>query len=821
MPNVAIEDLEINYGSNTLKAATWGRGLWEYSLANRNTFPAIVKTSITNPQSFTMPKASSAQYVTSEIQYTGTLTDVHVSWAINTPSFNATNVIPMSLVSGTTWKSNAPLPDFPVGTKVFFKVYATGSNSDTSETYKFMYDLKVNEICTASGENTSGALSMTSFSCANLTNSPTVYNAYTYYTATPIVMHKASTYTATGVFNQSWGSNDFIVWIDYNNNNEFELSERVVLDNDTGNSGTGSFTIPNDAYEGNVRMRVRLGYWGDYTEACGTTLGEVEDYLVTIYPPKPSITISGNAIVCLSDANVLTYTGTAVDSVSWVLSNGINTYNFTGNTVNTSTFALGNYSITVNVVKYGLPFSTAFSNYLTINNPPTNVDITNTNENVACGAIKMITATGGALTGNSITVNSGILNLALPDNSAVGVSKILNVSGLPSSAIITKVNVGFNINHAWLKDVEIVLKAPNGKYIALAADQGPNAVGAYLNTVITSDNTAAALSTSATPITGTYRANATIASGLKGSFGTNLTSTFSDLFTTANGDWTVYAYDDAVNDLGTLVDCYVTITYTIPNAIIWSATNANLYTDASGLIAYMPPGNYPTTVYARPVAPSAVVTATAAIGGCIKYDTVTYTVAACSSIVNLKLNIEGYYDTFFQAMRAVKNNQDYISPTDEVEELTVTLHDQNNFEVISTTTGNLHTDGTLQAIFSSSPSGAFYISVKGRNMVQTWSAVPQVVGSNPLFYDFTDASSKAYGNNMIEVATGVWAFYSGDLNQDDLVDTQDYVFWEAKYLDSAFGEEPTDLNGDGIVDTQDYTIWEGNYLSSVFAAYPF
>ncbi|MBK8601160.1 MAG: hypothetical protein IPN80_11975 [Flavobacterium sp.] len=135
--------------------------------------------------------------------------------------------------------------------------------------------------------------------------------------------------------------------------------------------------------------------------------------------------------------------------------------------------------------------------------------------------------------------------------------------------------------------------------------------------------------------------------------------------------------------------------------------------------------------------------------------------------------------------------------------------------------GNLHTDGTLQAIFSSSPSGDFYISVKGRNMVQTWSAVPQVVGTTPLFYDFTDASSKAYGNNMIEVATGVWAFYSGDLNQDDLVDTQDYVFWEAKYLDSAFGEEPTDLNGDGIVDTQDYTIWEGNYLSSVFAAYPF
>ncbi len=821
LPNVAIEDLEINYGSNTIKAATWGRGLWEYSLANRNAFPAIVKTSITNPQSFTMPKASSAQYVTSEIQYTGTLTDVHVSWAINTPAFNATNVIPMLLISGTTWKSNTPLPDFPVGTKVFFKVFATGSNSDTSETYKLMYDLKVNEFCTASGENTSGALSMTSFSCANLTNSPTVYNAYTYYTSTPIVMHKGSVYTATGVFNQSWSSNDFIVWIDYNNNNEFELSERVVLDNDTGNSGTGSFTIPNDAYEGNVRMRVRLGYWGDYTEACGTTLGEVEDYLVTIYPPKPAITFSGNATACLSDSNVLTYTGTVVDSISWVLSNGINTYNFTGNTVNTATFALGSYSITINVVKYGLPFSTVFSNYLTINNPPTNVDIINANENVACDAIKMINATGGAVTGNSITINSGALNLALPDNSAVGISKILNVSGLPSSAIITKVNVGFNINHEWLKDVEVVLKAPNGKYIALAADQGPNAVGAYVNTVITSDNTAAVLSTSATPITETFRANATIASGLKGSFGTNLTSTFSDLFTIANGDWTVQAYDDGANDLGTLVDCFVTITYTIPSAITWTATNASLFTDAAGLIAYNPPGNYPTTIYAKPVAPTAVITATATFGSCIKSDVVTYTVSNCSSIVNLKLHIQDYYDATTNTMRSVKNNQDGFSAMTEVEDLTIALHQaEAPYTLVTTTNATLHTDGTLQASFSSLADGSYYIVVKGSNVVQTWSATPQTLGIIPFNYDFTTAASKAYGNNMKQLSTGVWAFYSGDINQDESVDNSDADTLFIDIENSNFGQLATDLNGDGSVDNSDTDTFFINIENSIFSNHP-
>ncbi|NHM07961.1 hypothetical protein G4D82_12070 [Flavobacterium sp. CYK-4] len=821
LPNVAIEDLEIHYGSNTIKAATWGRGLWEYSLANRNSFPSIVKTYITNPPTFTMPKTGSAQFVTSEIQYSGTLTDVHVSWAVGTPSFNAVNVIPMSLLSGTTWRSNSPLPDFLSGTKVFFKVVATGSNNDTSETYKLMYELRLNEFCVASGENTSGALSMTSFSCANLTNGPTTYNGYSYYNTTPIVMHQGSTYTATGNFNQSWSSNDFIVWIDYNNNLEFEPSERVVLDADTGSSGTGTFTIPNDAFQGNVRMRVRLGYWGDYSEACGTTLGEVEDYLVTIYPPKPTISFVGNSTVCQAVSNEFNYTGTAVESVSWVISNGVNTYNFTGNNANTMALPAGNYSVTLNVVKYGLPFSQVFANYLTIANSPTNVDIINANESLACGTIKAIQATGGNVSGNSITLNSGVLNLAIPDNSATGVSKILTVSGLPTSATITKVNVGININHAWLKDVEVVLKAPNGNYIALAADQGPNAVGAYVNTVITSDASAPVLSTSSTPITGTYRANATAASGLKASFGTNLTTAFSDLFSMANGDWTVLVYDDGANDLGTFVDCSITLTYTIANAIVWTSDNASLYTDASALVAYNPPGNYPTTIYARPLAPNATITATASFGDCTKTDSVVYTVANCNTLVNLKLHIQDYYDTTTNSMRPVKNNQDGFSPFDEVEDLTIALHQATSpYTMMSSAMATLHTDGTLQATFTSLPDGNYYIVVKGRNVVQTWSALPQAIGNTPLTYDFTTAASKAYGSNMVLVKPSVWAFYSGDTNQDEAIDNSDLDTMFIDIENSNFGVLATDVNGDGAVDNSDLDSLFINIENSVYSNRP-
>ena len=52
----------------------------------------------------------------------------------------------------------------------------------------------------------------------------------------------------------------------------------------------------------------------------------------------------------------------------------------------------------------------------------------------------------------------------------------------------------------------------------------------------------------------------------------------------------------------------------------------------------------------------------------------TITVGVCESIVNLKLFIEGYYEGA-GLMRPVKNNQDGVSPTDEVEDITVKLHD--------------------------------------------------------------------------------------------------------------------------------------------------
>ena len=140
LPNATIEELEIVYGSNTIKAATWGRGLWEYDLVGRNDFPSILKTRITDTPTDDLPKENINQFVKSIISYNNTLSSVYVEWFADT-NLN-TSTIPLTNIQDSTWATQSSIPNYPAGTKIFFKVIAVGNNNDTSETYRFMYTVK-------------------------------------------------------------------------------------------------------------------------------------------------------------------------------------------------------------------------------------------------------------------------------------------------------------------------------------------------------------------------------------------------------------------------------------------------------------------------------------------------------------------------------------------------------------------------------------------------------------------------------------------------------------------------------------------------------
>ena len=280
LPNCTVEEMEIVYGSNTIKAATWGRGMWEYAIVGRNDFPSIITTKITNQPTNVFPKESIDQFITSVISYNNTLSSVYVKWSINNPVFD--NTISMINTIDSTWVSSTFIPSFPESTKIYFKVFAVGNNNDTTETYKFMYTVKPFDYCAATGNTSAGNLYISSVNLHTLSNN-TNNNSYSLYTSPVTTLRIDSTYTITLNGVSGWAENDYAVWIDYNRDTEFSTSEEILYAIDAGGNASNTFTVPNNAVVSDtLLMRVRVSYFGDNPSPCNNQFGEVEDYYIIL-----------------------------------------------------------------------------------------------------------------------------------------------------------------------------------------------------------------------------------------------------------------------------------------------------------------------------------------------------------------------------------------------------------------------------------------------------------------------------------------------------------------------------------------------------------
>tara|TARA_B100001245_G_C22893007_1_gene430407 strand:+ start:1127 stop:4288 length:3162 start_codon:yes stop_codon:yes gene_type:complete len=279
MPNMAVKDLDILHGSNTLRAATWGRGLWEQKLIGREDYPEILTTSLSDTPSEIEPAENSIENITSKLRYKGQLSSVFVKWSADSTSFHQT--IPMSLLSDSTWRSNAPLPPLPAGTRVFFKVVAVGSAQDTSETDKFNYEVKIKKSCDASGSPQFTSVFIENVSIGNI-NRSSHNTSYTRYNSPELLLVEDSTFTLTITSNQGFLSNNYAAWIDYNGDAILDASEQIMDKPNAGISASQSFTVPKTGnLNALVTLRVRLSI-ALAPSACGEQPGEVEDYLVRI-----------------------------------------------------------------------------------------------------------------------------------------------------------------------------------------------------------------------------------------------------------------------------------------------------------------------------------------------------------------------------------------------------------------------------------------------------------------------------------------------------------------------------------------------------------
>ncbi len=137
------------------------------------------------------------------------------------------------------------------------------------------------------------------------------------------------------------------------------------------------------------------------------------------------------------------------------------------------------------------------------------------------------------------------------------------------------------------------------------------------------------------------------------------------------------------------------------------------------------------------------------------------------------------------------------------------------YPIVDSARGKLSQNGLASFVFNNASNGVnYYIQVKHRNALETWSKTAVAFTSNYRAYDFTTDSAKAYGNNMVKKGTR-WVFYGGDVNQDGFIDGTDNNIVDNDAFNFIGGYVKSDLNGDDFVDASDYAISDNNAFNFI------
>lgn len=190
----------------------------------------------------------------------------------------------------------------------------------------------------------------------------------------------------------------------------------------------------------------------------------------------------------------------------------------------------------------------------------------------------------------------------------------------------------------------------------------------------------------------------------------------------------------------------------------------------------------------------------------------------CILTIGIKCYIEGFYAGAGTMTPVLVNAGVGMNPL-WCDTIRVELHSPVfPFQQLASTTALLSTNGMATCNLPVGE-GSYYIVLKHRNTVETWSSTPGALQQNAI-YDFTISAGQAYNSNQVEVEPGIWALYSGDINQDENIDLLDLGILETDISQFLFGYFPTDINGDGNIDLLDSPIVEANINAFVYSAHP-
>ncbi len=541
---------------------------------------------------------------------------------------------------GTTWSNISGATSATYTTNITASTYyrcdvTCSGNTGTSTATQVMLTPPSGCYCTPGSSDCTDDDVITRVRISTLDNSsacsPGGYGNYTNTLPAPVVYSGAANPITVNV-PTSW-TEQVAVWIDYNQNGQFETSEFTNLGSNVGNGGilNGNINIPAGLPSITTRMRVRVRFSTAWTsgQACtGVTFGETEDYNVTLTPcipvritssPASSVTTTcgGNASFTVASSGTLPVYGwewrpNSASAWQMVTNGGV----YSGAT--TSTLTLTNVPDSYNSYQYralvtGGCSAVDFSgvSFLTVN--PIQPVVSPASASICIGTVQQLSLTNtvSAPVTTTYTASTG-LPLVIPDATPTGVWNSVNVSGIPTGSVITDVSLRLNINHTWVGDLEINLLAPNGSNMNLIAEldggTGSNGSDNFTNTVISSTGTVA-LSGFVAPRTGTFRADRlqfygpSVGPGGSGTgYQTVAGMNWPTLLTTMNGTWNLGLSDWFNGDQGTLTSWSLSITYVAPVFAegTWAGPAGTIFTDAAATTAYT--GTPATTVYVLPTA---------------------------------------------------------------------------------------------------------------------------------------------------------------------------------------------------------------------------
>lgn len=187
-------------------------------------------------------------------------------------------------------------------------------------------------------------------------------------------------------------------------------------------------------------------------------------------------------------------------------------------------------------------------------------------------------------------------------------------------------------------------------------------------------------------------------------------------------------------------------------------------------------------------------------------------------VLNLKVFIQGFYKGGGK-MRPVLDSLNFPLNCDTI---TVELRKNDAGKTLEMSVKKIvDINGNLSITYPASTYGnSYYVVIKHRHSMETWSSAPLFFNSISLSYSFTDFSSKAYGGNLSNLNDGNFALYSGDTDQNGNINLIDLTSIEQRIVLFTSGYNAYDLNGDYVVESTDQSIIENNALLNIFVNRP-